>query len=198
MPTWQRRSRIARMFLATTLLYPCVLAALCARRRAAGRSLQRLLPACAAAVERRCCGADRALPAEHLLFDARARDAVSDGRRSRLAGFALGVAAGDGASRGSCRESTPGCRACRCSSTLLALAPVLLAGRPSFSSYMALADSAVHMMGADFLIRHGQRLRATWTCATPTASSSTTTTTRATRPARTRCSAAAPSCSGCR
>jgi hypothetical protein len=39
---------------------------------------------------------------------------------------------------------------------LLALAPVLLAGRPSFSSYMTLADSAVHMMGADFLLRHGQ------------------------------------------
>jgi hypothetical protein len=38
----------------------------------------------------------------------------------------------------------------------LALAPVLLAGRPTFSSYMALADSAVHMMGADFLLRHGQ------------------------------------------
>ena len=39
---------------------------------------------------------------------------------------------------------------------LLALAPVLLAGRASFSSYMALADSAVHMMGADFLLHHGQ------------------------------------------
>jgi hypothetical protein len=39
---------------------------------------------------------------------------------------------------------------------LLALAPVLFAGRPSFSSYLALADSAVHMVGADFLIRHGQ------------------------------------------
>jgi hypothetical protein len=38
----------------------------------------------------------------------------------------------------------------------VALAPVLLAGRPSFSSYLALADSAVHMVGADFLIRHGQ------------------------------------------
>jgi hypothetical protein len=38
----------------------------------------------------------------------------------------------------------------------LALAPVLLAGRATFSSYMALADSAVHMLGADFLIRHGQ------------------------------------------
>jgi hypothetical protein len=39
---------------------------------------------------------------------------------------------------------------------VLALAPVLLAGRPTFSSYMALADSAVHMLGADYLIRHGQ------------------------------------------
>src|SRR6185312_5309143 len=39
---------------------------------------------------------------------------------------------------------------------LLALAPVLASGRTSFSSYMALADSAVHMAGAEFLIRHGQ------------------------------------------
>ncbi len=39
---------------------------------------------------------------------------------------------------------------------LLALAPVLLSGRPSFSSFMALSDSAVHMIGADFLIHHGQ------------------------------------------
>ena len=39
---------------------------------------------------------------------------------------------------------------------LLALAPVLAAGRTTFSSYMALADSAVHMLGADYLLRHGQ------------------------------------------
>ncbi|HEX4563690.1 MAG TPA: hypothetical protein VH115_04475, partial [Solirubrobacteraceae bacterium] len=38
----------------------------------------------------------------------------------------------------------------------LALAPVLLAGRPSFSSYLVLGDSAVHMVGADYLVRHGQ------------------------------------------
>ena len=37
-----------------------------------------------------------------------------------------------------------------------ALAPVLFAGRPSFSSYGVLTDSALHMLGADFLIRHGQ------------------------------------------
>jgi hypothetical protein len=39
---------------------------------------------------------------------------------------------------------------------LLALAPVLLAGRPTFSSYLTLSDSAFHMMGADFLLHHGQ------------------------------------------
>lgn len=39
---------------------------------------------------------------------------------------------------------------------VVALAPVILAGRPSFSSYLVLGDSAVHMLGADFLLRHGQ------------------------------------------
>jgi hypothetical protein len=39
---------------------------------------------------------------------------------------------------------------------LIALAPVVLAGRPTLSSYMALTDSAVHMLGADYLIHHGQ------------------------------------------
>ena len=38
----------------------------------------------------------------------------------------------------------------------IALAPVLAAGRASFSSYMALADSAVHLAGADYLLHHGQ------------------------------------------
>ncbi|MGI8800997.1 MAG: hypothetical protein ACR2KV_02330 [Solirubrobacteraceae bacterium] len=37
-----------------------------------------------------------------------------------------------------------------------ALAPVLLAGRLTFSGYGALPDSALHMIGADYLIRHGQ------------------------------------------
>ena len=39
---------------------------------------------------------------------------------------------------------------------VVGLAPVLLSGRATFSSYLTLADSAVHMMGADFLIHHGQ------------------------------------------
>ncbi len=36
------------------------------------------------------------------------------------------------------------------------IAPVLLAGRLTFSGYGALPDSALHMIGADYLIRHGQ------------------------------------------
>jgi hypothetical protein len=38
---------------------------------------------------------------------------------------------------------------------LIAIAPVLFSGRPSFSSYMTLTDSAIHMVGADYLISHG-------------------------------------------
>ena len=39
---------------------------------------------------------------------------------------------------------------------VVALAPVLLAGRATFSAYMVLTDSALHMVGADYLIHHGQ------------------------------------------
>jgi hypothetical protein len=39
---------------------------------------------------------------------------------------------------------------------VLAIAPVLASGRASFSSFMALSDSAVHMLGADYLVHHGQ------------------------------------------
>jgi hypothetical protein len=38
---------------------------------------------------------------------------------------------------------------------LIGIAPVMIAGRASFSSYMTLTDSAVHMIGADYLITHG-------------------------------------------
>ncbi len=39
---------------------------------------------------------------------------------------------------------------------VVALLPVLAAGRLTFTSYQLLPDSAFHMMGADFLVRHGQ------------------------------------------
>lgn len=38
---------------------------------------------------------------------------------------------------------------------LIAIAPVLLAGRSSLSSYMTLTDSAVHIVGSRYLIDHG-------------------------------------------
>lgn len=38
---------------------------------------------------------------------------------------------------------------------LIGMAPVLLGGRPSFSSYMVLTDSSIHMIGADYLMTHG-------------------------------------------
>lgn len=38
---------------------------------------------------------------------------------------------------------------------LIAIAPVLAGGRPSFSAYMVLTDSSIHMVGADYLISHG-------------------------------------------
>ena len=40
---------------------------------------------------------------------------------------------------------------------LIALAPVIAAGRPTLSSYMALTDSAVHMLGAYYLLHHGRQ-----------------------------------------
>ncbi len=65
------------------------------------------------------------------------------------------MAAGYGRSRSDGGDA-PGSSPCRCSPSSPRLAPVLFAGRPSFSSYMVLTDSALHMLGADFLIHHGQ------------------------------------------
>jgi hypothetical protein len=141
------------MFLATALVYPCVLAVLCA---GAGLMADR-------------CGGGF-LPAS-LLISVGAATLIALSQLTTylaplapvtpyavlalaLAGFAVG--------RERVRALAPRWRAwlwplaMSALVYLLALAPVLLSGRPSFSSYMALADSAVHMMGADFLMRHGQ------------------------------------------
>jgi len=141
------------VFLATVLLYPCVLAALCA---GAGLAVDR------------CCG--RFLPAP-LLLSVGAAALIALSQLSTyvaplapatpylmlalaLAGFALARGRLRGLVRALCERPWPAGAAALVYA--IALAPVLLAGRPSFSSYMALADSAVHMLGADFLIRHGQ------------------------------------------
>jgi hypothetical protein len=137
------------MFLATALLYPCALAALCV---GAGLAVDRLsgafMPAClllsvgAAALiglsQLTTCIAALAPATPYALL------------ALALAGFALGWRR----ARGWLRHAwLPGVSIL---AFALALAPVLAGGRTSFSSYMALADSAVHMMGADYLIRHGQ------------------------------------------
>jgi hypothetical protein len=141
------------MFLATALLYPCVLAALCVgsgllveRASGAALSLALLIPVGAAgliALSQLSTFVYPLAPATPYLMIAVALAGLGLGRRRALAHF----------------------RALRAHlwaivvallAYALALAPVLAAGRPSFSSYMALADSAVHVVGADFLIRHGQ------------------------------------------
>jgi hypothetical protein len=141
------------MFVLTTLVYPLVLALLCVGaallvdRLSGGRLAAMLLPAVGAAaliaVSQLSTYVTPLAPATPYLLVAvavvglivgrrRARALVRAGRTSRLQLLVFPLV------------------------YVLALAPVLLAGRPTFSSYMALSDSAVHMMGADFLIRHGQ------------------------------------------
>jgi hypothetical protein len=141
------------MFLATALLYPCALAALCvgaglAVDRASGCFLPASLVASVGAasliaLSQLTTYVAWLAPATPFLMLALALGglAVGWGRARELVGACV-------------RRRWPVLVAVL--AYLLALAPVLAAGRPSFSSYMALADSAVHMLGADFLIRHGQ------------------------------------------
>jgi hypothetical protein len=141
------------MFLATALLYPCVLAALCSGtgllvERAGGGELPLalLIPVGAAgliAVSQLSTFAYPLAPATPYIVVAVA-----------LAGFGL-ARARTRALADALRER-PWPVAFALLAYVLTLAPVLVSARPSFSSYMALADSAVHLAGADFLIRHGQ------------------------------------------
>jgi hypothetical protein len=145
------------MFALATLLYPCMLALLCLGAgllvdRVSGGFLPGvLLPAIGAAgligVSQLTTYSVFAAPATPYLLALVA-----------LAGFALGrgrvATAGAALRDGGWRRC--GWLAAGVLAFLCALAPVLLAGRASFSSYGVLTDSAFHMLGADFLIRHGQ------------------------------------------
>jgi len=141
------------MFVATALLYPCALVALCL---GAGLAVDRLsgafLPGCLLvsvgaaaliALSQLSTYIYPLAPATPYLMLALA-----------LAGAALGWGRAGSLARSCARHPWPVLVSVL--AYAIALAPVLAAGRPSFSSYMALADSAVHMLGADFLIRHGQ------------------------------------------
>jgi hypothetical protein len=141
------------MFVATALLYPCALAALCA---GAGLAVDRasgcFLPASLVVSVGAASLIALSQLTTYLAWLAPATPFLM--LVLALGGLALGW--------GRARELVRACVArpwpvvVAALAYVLALAPVLAAGRPSFSSYMALADSAVHMLGADFLIRHGQ------------------------------------------
>jgi hypothetical protein len=142
------------MFVLATLLFACLLALLCAGAgllvdRVSGSFLPgTLLPVLGAAaligVSQLTTYSVVAAPATPYLLALFA-----------IVGFALG--------RGRLAAMVAGGRR-RCGwqlalpviAYIAALAPVLFSGRPSFSSYGVLSDSAFHMLGADFLIRHGQ------------------------------------------
>jgi hypothetical protein len=144
---------MSSMFLATALLYPCVLAVLCAGtgllvERASGGEvpLALLIPVGAAgliAVSQLVTFAYPLAPATPYAMVAVA-----------LAGF--GLARSRARALAGVLRAHPSPIGLALLVYALALAPVLAAGRPSLSSYMALADSAVHLAGADFLIGHGQ------------------------------------------
>lgn len=144
------------MFVLTTLVYPVVLALLCVGagllvdRLSGGWLAAMLLPAVGAAaliaVSQLSTYVTPLAPATpYLLLSVALAGFVLARKRAR----ALALAAR------SARNARWQLLVCPFA-YLLALAPVLLAGRATFSSYMALADSAVHMLGADFLIQHGQ------------------------------------------
>src|SRR5665213_1255469 len=141
------------MFFATALLYPCVLAALCL---GAGLLVDRLSDALLPAALLPAVGAAALIALSHLFTY------VSWLAPSTPYLLAFAALAGFALSRARLVAVVARARACAwpiAAAVLayaLALAPVLAAGRTSFSSYMALADSAVHMLGADYLLRHGQ------------------------------------------
>jgi hypothetical protein len=141
------------MFLATALVYPCVLAVLCAGAgllvdRLSGFSLPAPLllsvgAAALIAVSQLTTYITAAAPATPYVLLAVA-----------AAGCWLGRRRGSSLARRWRAAAWPA--AASVVAYAIALAPVLAAGRPTFSSFMALADSAVHMMGADYLLHHGQ------------------------------------------
>jgi hypothetical protein len=141
------------VFLATVLLYPCVLTALCA---GAGLAVDRFSEGFLPAPLLLCVGAAALIALSQLSTDVPAIAPATPYLMAALAlaGFALGW--------GRARRLVRGLRdrlwpvAASLLVYTIALAPVLAGGRASFSSYMVLADSAVHLIGADYLIGHGR------------------------------------------
>jgi hypothetical protein len=140
------------MFVATTLLYPLALAVLCIGAglladRLGGVGLRPALiaplgAAALIALSQLATSFSWSAPATPWLLAALAAGGLLAGR-GRLGELGAALAA----------EPLP--LAVSAIAYVLALAPVLLSGRPGFSSG-ALSDAAVHLIGADYLIHHGQ------------------------------------------
>ncbi|HXW59870.1 MAG TPA: hypothetical protein VEJ23_10380 [Solirubrobacteraceae bacterium] len=149
------------MFLLTVIVYPLVLALLCAGAgvlvdRASGGALcgPLLVPVGAAA----------------LIALSQLTTYIPGLARATPAALAIVALAGVGLAWQRARRARAGLResatrllaaggwvaAASVLVYVIALAPVLLSGRATFSSFMALSDSAFHLIGADYLIRHGQ------------------------------------------
>ena len=143
------------MFAQTVLLYPALLALLAlgagllVERASAVALPPALLPmlgaAALVALSQLCTYVAAIAPATPYVLAAAA-----------CAGFALGGKALRTRGQAAWRERAWWIAVLPLSCYALALAPVLLSGRASFSSYLALADSAAHMAGADYLVHHGQ------------------------------------------
>ncbi len=140
-------------FLATTVLYPCALGLLCV---GAGLLVDRACGGLLAAALLPSVGAAALIALSQLTTFVVLLAPATPYLMAALA--ALGLALGRDAllalARASWRRPLPALATLL--AYVLALAPVLLAGRPTFSSFMALSDSAVHLIGADYLIHHGQ------------------------------------------
>jgi hypothetical protein len=146
-------SPAALMFIATALLYPCALAVLCA---GAGLLVDRLSGGFMAPALLLSVGAAALIALSQLSTYAYVLAPATPYLMVALAaaGFALGRERACALTRR--LRASPWLVAVSVLAYVLALAPVLLAGRVSMSSFMTLSDSAVHLLGADFLMRHGQ------------------------------------------
>src|SRR5271165_5428077 len=141
------------MLLATAILYPCVLAGLCL---GAGLLVEKVSGAPLAMALLMSVGVAALIAVTQLTTLVSAIAPASPYVVLAVALAGVAVAPARLAAIFHRARAAPLLPATQVAVYAIAMAPVLVAGRPSFSSFMALADSAVHMMGADFLMRHGQ------------------------------------------
>ena len=141
------------MFVVTTLGYPCVLALLCI---GAGLLVDRVSGGYLPGVLLPAVGVAALIAVSQLTTYAASAAPTTPYAIAivSVAGIALGWRRVQAFARGWRRWRWQ--LAVPALAYIVALAPILFAGRPTFSSYQTLTDSALHMLGADYLMRHGQ------------------------------------------